>query len=213
MNLSKYLLILLVTISFTGCIGDKKAINVSELNDTSFVNENFKGNLINYSKEMSACENMSASDIASMYQVSENVVVFEDISKSDRRAPNTPPICNFFIKDGENDFQWLRGSMNIQREINKNETAYDVAKAAGNGVEWEEAWALNKSMSKSSEWIQDMGLAAVWNERKTELKIKFEGYTLSIYPLKNRMNTGEVAKNRNYKEVAIALAKAAGYIN
>ena len=213
MNLSKYLCLLWVAISFTACIGDRKAVNVSEINDTGFVNQNFKGNLIHYFKEMSACENMSASDIASMYQVSQDMVVFEDISKSDRRAPNSAPICTFFIKDGESDFQWLRGSMNIQREIGQDETAYDVAKAAGNGVEWQEAWALNKSISKSSEWIKDMGLAAVWNERKTELKIKFEGYTLSIYPLKNRMNTREVAKNRNYKEVAIAIAKAAGYIN
>ncbi len=210
----KHLVVVFLSIMMLqSCLGDKKAVNISEMNDTGFVNDNFKGNLINYSKEMSACENMSASDIASMYNVSEDMVVFEDISKSDRRVPNSAPICTFFLKDGESDFQWLRGSMNIQREIRKAETAYDIAKAAGNGEEWEEAWALNKSISKSSEWIKGMGIAAVWKESSTELKIKFNGYTLNIYPLKNRLNKSEVAKNRDYKKIAIAMAKAAGYIN
>ncbi|WP_179009110.1 hypothetical protein [Winogradskyella forsetii] len=202
-----------IAIMFSSCLGDKKNATISEMNDNSFVNENFKGNLINYSKDMSACENMSASSIASIYNISEELIVYEDVSKSDRRMPNSQPICNFFIKDGDNDFQWLKGSMNIQREIGKDEMAYDVAKAAGNGVAWEEAWALNKSISKSSEWIKDIGLAALWNESKKELKIKFRGYTLYVYPIKNRLNKAEVARQRDYKSAAIAMAKAAGYIN
>ena len=204
---------IVITLALFSCLGDKKAANVSEIGDTSFINKNFKGNLINYSNNMSACKNMSVSDIASMYHVSENRVVIQDASKSNRSAPNSSPICTFFIKDGASDFEWLRGSMNIQREITKDETAYDIAKAAGNGVEWEEAWALNKSISKSSEWVKGMGMAAVWNKSKTELKIKFKGYTLSVYPLKNRLNKVEIAKNRDYKKVAISMAKAAGYIN
>lgn len=203
---------MLITCLFS-CLGDKKAVNIAEIDDTTFVNQNFKGNLINYSKDMSACENMSVSDIASIYKVSKDMVIFDDISKSDRRAPNTAPSCMFYIKTGDNDFEWLRGSISIQREIGKDEMAYDVAKAVGNGVEWEEAWALNKSISKSSEWINDIGLATLWNESKKELKIKFKDYVLNVYPIKNRLNKVEVAKNRDYKKAAIAMAKAAGYIN
>ncbi len=202
-----------LSICLMSCLGDKKTINVSEMDDTSFVNTAFRGNLINYSKDMSACENISASDIASMYNVSENRILFQDVSKSDRRVPNSAPVCTFYIKDGDSDFVWLRGSMSIQREIDKNETAYDIAKAAGNGEEWEEAWALNKSISKSAVWIKNTGLAAVWNERKKELKIKFKGYILNVYPLKNRLNKAEVAKSRDYKAIALDMAKAAGYIN
>ena len=161
---------------------------------------------------MSACESISASDIASIYGVSEDLIVINDITKTDQRQPNSPPSCMFYIKTGDNDFEWLRGSISVQREIRKDEMAYDVAKAAGNGEEWEEAWALNKSISKSSEWIKDMGMAAVWNSKKVELKIKFNGYTLSIYPIKNKLNQAEVAKNRDYKNVAIAMAKASGFI-
>lgn len=212
MKLLQKLILGFFSICLISCVGDKKAIDVSEINDTSFVNENFKENHINYSEDMSACENMSASDIASLYNVSTDLVVFEDVSKSDRKAPNSPPVCNFFIKDGDNDFKWLKGSMSIQREIGKEETAYEVAKALGNGVEWIEAWALNKSISKSSEWVNDMGLAAVWNDKSKELKIKFIGYNLYVYPLKNSLNASEVSKNRDYKKVAIAMAKSAGFI-
>ena len=212
MKLKKLVFLLLICVCLTSCLGDKKTVNVSEMNDISFVNKNFKDNLINYSKDMSACENMSPNSIASLYNVSENMVLFEDVSKSDRRVPNSSPICSFFIKDGENDFQWLRGSISIQREIGKDEIAYDVAKAVGHGVEWKEAWALNKSISKSSVWLKGIGLAAVWNDKNKELKIKFKGYILYVNPLKNGLNKAEIAKNRDYKKVAIAMAKAAGYI-
>ncbi|WP_040279259.1 hypothetical protein [Psychroserpens damuponensis] len=212
MKLQQLLYAILFTVLLISCNGDKKVVDVSQMTDTSFVNKNFKGNLINYSEDMSACESISAKDIASMYNVSEDKIVINDITKTDRRQPNSPPSCMFYIKTGDNDFEWLRGSMSIQPEIKKNDTAYEIAKAVGNGEEWEEAWALNKSISKSSEWIKDMGMAAVWNQKKVELKIKFKGYNLSIYPIKNSLNKAEVAKNRDYKSVAIAMAKASRFI-
>lgn len=214
MKIKNLLVLSLIAITLASCLGDKKVVDVTEMNDTSsFINKNFKSNLINYSKDMSACEQMSTGDIASLYNVSGDMVVFEDISKSDRRVPNSKPACSFFIKDGENDFEWLRGSMSIEREISKNEANYENAKMTGSGEEFEEAWALQKSMSKSSEWIKDMGLAAIWNEKNKELKIKFKGYTLKVYPIKNRLNKAEVARNRDYKQMAIKMAKASGFIN
>lgn len=212
MKLQQLLFIGLFTVVLTSCFGDKKVTDITQMNDTGFVNENFKGNLINYSEDMSACESISALAIASIYGVSEDLVTINDITKTDRRQPNSPPSCMFYIKTGDNDFEWLRGSMSVQHEIKKNEMAYDVAKAAGNGEEWEDAWALNKSISKSSEWINAMGMAAMWNEKKVELKIKLKGYTLNIYPIKNKLNKAEVAKNRDYKKVAIAMAKASGFV-
>lgn len=202
-----------VAVLMSSCLGDKKTINVEELGDTSFVNDNFNGNLINYTKSMSACDNISASDIASIYEVSEGDVIIQDVTKTDQRVPNTPPSCMFYIKTGDNDFEWLRGSISVHREIGKDEYMGDIAQAAGGGENWEDAWALKKSISKSSVWIKNMGQAALWNERKSELIIKFEGYTLNVYPIKNLMNKAEVAKNRDYKKAAIAMAKAAGFTN
>lgn len=210
---SKHLVCLsLMAALFTSCLGDKKVANVSEMSDSSFVNKNFKGNIINYSKDMSACENMSASDIASIYNVSEDVVIFNDISKSDRRVPNSPPVCNFYIKDGENDFLWLRGSISAIPDDGKNTDGTITTNTTGYDKDWAEVWAIQKSMSKSSEWLDTSGLAALWNASKNELNIKFEGYTLFVTPIKNKLNKVEVAKNRDYKKAAIAMAKAAGFI-
>ena len=103
--------------------------------------------------------------------------------------------------------------MSIEREIGKDEANYENAKMIGNGEEFEEAWALQKSMSKSSEWIKNAGLAALWNDSKKELKVKFKGYTLYVNPIKNRLNKAEVAKKRDYKKIALEMAKASGFIN
>ena len=89
----------------------------------------------------------------------------------------------------------------------------DVAEAVGAGKNWEEAWSLKKSISKSAEWIPNMGKAALWNARKKTLEIKFDGYNLLINPPKNILNKEETAKNRDYKEIAIEMAKSCGFIN
>ena len=197
----------------TSCFGDKKMVDVEEMGDTSFVNKNFKGNRINYSEDKSACEQMSLSTLANLYDVSEEMIHLMDNKKSDRFRKNIEPQCGFYIETSENDYEWLRGSISLFREIGKDEMMGEIAEATGGGEKWEEAWALQKSMSKSSEWIDNIGMAALWNESKTELKIKFEGYTLTVYPPKNIGNKEEVAKNRDYKNIALAMAKAAGYTN
>lgn len=213
MNYKHFISIILLTITITSCLGDRKPVAISEMSDVSFVNYDFKGNRINYTEGMSACSQISASEIAALYEVSEDMVIIQDNSTLNTKQPNSNASCAFYIKTGENDFEWLRGSMNVSREIGKNEFMGDVAEATGSGEDWEEAWALKKSMSKSSEWIKGLGQAALWNESKTELMIKFEGYTLNVFPIKNISNAAEVAKNRNYREVAISMAKAAGFIN
>ncbi|BAO75179.1 hypothetical protein [Winogradskyella sp. PG-2] len=209
----KLSLLLSIMLVLNSCLGDKKTVEVSEMNDTSFVNKNFKGNLINYNKDNSACEQMSMSALANIYKVSQDEIHLMDNKKSDRFRKDIEPQCGFYIETSENDYEWLRGSIALFREIAKDEMMGEIAETAGSGENWEEAWALKKSMSKSSEWISDMGMAALWNERQKELKIKFDGYTLMVYPPKNITNKDEMSKNRDYKEVAIAMVKAAGYIN
>ncbi len=195
------------------CLGDKKAVNVSEIGDISFVNKNFKGNRINYVEGMSACDKISASEIAKLYDVSADKIHIEDPTKSDRYRKDMSPACMLYVKTGDNDFEWLRGAIGIKRDIAKDEYMGDVAAATGIGENWEEAWALKKSISKSAEWIPNIGMAALWYDSKKQLEIKFNGYTLEILPLKNKLNKAEGNTNRNYKKIAIEMAKAAGYIN
>ncbi len=212
-NTKNTVLCLLAASFLTACIGDRKQVDVEELGDSSFVNTNFKGNRISYDMNSSACENMSAAVIASMYSIPEDKVIFEDISKSDRRVPNSPPVCNFYIKDGENDFLWLRGSISMIPDNGKNADGTVTNTSTGYGEDWAEVWAIQKSTSKSSEWIETSGMAALWNESKRALTIKFKGYTLFVNPPGNKLNKEEVAKNRDYKKMALSMAKAAGYIN
>ena len=212
-TLKSILALSFTAIFLSSCLGDKKTANVSEIGETSFVNKNFKGNLINYSEGMSACNNISQSAIASLYNVSSDMVHIEDPTKSDRYQKNIPPACVLFIKSGGSDYEWLRGSIAVNREVGKDEYMSDVAEATGNTSNWEEAWSLKKSISSSAEWLPNMGKAALWNPKKALLEIKFEGYTLVVKPLKNMLNKAESAKNRDYKNVRIDIAKAAGFIN
>ncbi|WP_405607694.1 hypothetical protein [Polaribacter sp. Asnod1-A03] len=208
------LIILTLIISlFTSCFGDKKVTNVFEIGETSFINKNFKVNKINYTKGMSACNNITKEAIAKIYGVSASKVHVEDPTKSDRYKKDMAPACIFYVEEGDNDFMWLRGSIAVNREISKDEFMGDVAEAAGSGKNWEEAWSLKKSISKSAEWIPNLGKAALWNPKKGVLEIKFEGYTLVVNPLKNRLNKAETSKNRDYKKIAISMAKVGGYIN
>ena len=203
------LVLLLTTIS---CTGDRKSLVGQDLGDTSFVNKNFKGNLVDFDEKMSACDQITADEIASLYSFSAEDVIIQDASKLNMKN-NGKASCMFYIKSGESDFEWLRGSILVQREIGKDEYMGDVAEAVGSGENWEEAWTLKKSMYKSSEWVPGLGMAAIWNENKTTLEIKFDGYTLVVHPIKNVLNKEEVARNRDYKKMALGLAKAGGYIN
>lgn len=213
MKLKHTIFISVFALVLTSCLGDKKVTNISEIGETSFVNKNFNGNLINYTKGISACDKISESTIAKLYNVSADKVHIEDPTKSDRYKKDMEPACMFFLEDGDNDFMWLRGSIEVKREIIKEEFMGEIAEAAGTGEKWEEAWSIKKTMSKSAEWIPNLGKAALWNPKKVILEVKFDGYTLVVKPLKNILNTAEKSKNRDYKNIALSMAKAGGYIN
>lgn len=198
---------------FMACAQDKKQVDVSEMGDTSFVNNNFESNLIDYRDGMSACDQLNTADIAKLYGVSASQIVLDDPLTNPNRQATSTPICSFYVESGASDFLWLKGSISVNREIGKDEHMGEVHEATGGGENWEEAWALQKSMSKSSEWVDGLGLAALWKASANELKIRFKGYTLNIYPPTNRANQEEAAQNRDYKDVAIKIAKAAGYVN
>jgi len=114
---------------------------------------------------------------------------------------------------GENEFNYLIGGITVNREIKKDEMMGEIAEAAGGGENWKEAWALQKSISKSAEWIEGVGLAAMWKPKRRELLIKFEGYSVYVMAPGAAFNQEEKARNRDYKKIALEMAKKAGYIN
>lgn len=214
MKTKKLLCISIITLVLTACVGDVKIPDAEEMGDTtSFINEDFKGNRIDYDMNQSACEGVTKADIAELYGVSADLVRIMDNVNSDRRDSNAQPVCQFYIESGDNDFMWLRGSMAIKREMKKEEYPEYSADVSEHSENWEEMWAQQKSISKSSEWVSDLGKAAVWVGKYHNLKIKFEGYTLSVNPPRNVMNKEEQALNRDYKKMAIKIAKLSDYVN
>jgi hypothetical protein len=213
MKTKKLIIISLITIFLTSCLGDKKSIDIEEANDTtSFVNKDFKGNLIDYDKNMSACDRMSKADLAKLYDVTAEEIIWMDSASNERMTSNSPT-CNFRVMLGENEFNYLIGGITVKREIKKDEMMGEIAEAAGGGENWKEAWALQKSISKSAEWIEGVGLAAMWKPKKRELIIKFEGYSVYIMAPGSTINQEEKAKNRDYKKIALEMAKKTGFIN
>ncbi len=83
-TIQQYILFLSLVLLVNSCIGDRKTIIGEDLGDTSFVNANFKGNAINYTDGMSACDKLSVNALAKLYNVSPDLVVIEDPTKSDR---------------------------------------------------------------------------------------------------------------------------------
>lgn len=213
MKISNLISLFIIGLMLTACLGDKKSINIEEANDTtSFVNKDFKGNLIDYDDNMSACSKMTKADLASLYDVSADDIYWMDSATNDRMNSRVPT-CNFRVMIGEDEFNYLIGGITVNREIKKDEMMGEIAEATGGGENWEEGWALQKSISKSAEWIKDVGLAAMWKPKKRELHIKFEGYSVYIMAPGAAFNQEEKARNRDYKKIALEMAKKAGYIN
>jgi len=208
----KLLLLTVLAATVFACIGDRKSIAVEDLGDTSFVNEDFKGNAIDYQEGMSACDRLDAAVIAELYGVSTEQVVITDPTKSDRFDKTLPPSCKFHVLLSDQMGDHLVGTIGVVKEVGKDEMMGEIAEAAGNGENWQEAWALKKSMRESTEWIEDMGKAALWTGKKRRLEIKFDGYTLTILAPGAPFNPKEQEKNRDYKSIAIAIAEAAGFL-
>lgn len=194
MKYLKITTICLMTIILWSCVGDKKSIIGADLSEDSFVNKNFKGNLINYDENMSACGNISEAGVLQLYDSSNKIMIRD--SSTDDRLQTIYPTCKLTVML---DKGYLLGSLSLVPVLNKEEN-------------WVEDLALEKATSKSAEWVEDMGKAAMWKASTRKLSIRFEGYTLyvTVPGLSNSPDNKE--RNKNQKAKAIALAKMAGYI-
>lgn len=192
------IIISLVVVFLASCKGDKKSVIGAGLSDDSFVNKNFDGNLINYDKNMSACSNFSKADLATHYDVANDAIMIKD-SSNDDRLQTLYPTCKLTIMLGEGK-GYLLGQITVIPESQKAEN-------------WNKSWALKKAASKSSEWIKGVGKAALWKPNKRELLIKFDDYILSTTVPGLNYDPNKKDRNDKYKNIALAMAKSAGYIN
>ncbi len=194
----KYTLLVFSILLFFACdnpVGDKKSTidSVNEIGNTSFVNKNFNGNLIQYNSDLNPCEMLTQDALANLYQVGTDKIQVIGGNGSFQT-------CTYRVLLGE-EFNFLTGSMLI------------LPDPSGDVIDsWAEQWSIQKAASKSSEYLPNMGKAALWKGGNRTLKIKFEGYTLEIMAPGAPFNKEEKKKNRDYKSIAIGMAKEAGFL-
>jgi hypothetical protein len=188
--MKKILLFSLTILLFSNCFGDKKIAIGTDFNDTSFVNKGFKTKKI--FKDLAApCSYLSKAILAKLYNTKEeNIFLIEGnntISKG----------CAIRIKLSDSEFDYITGVINFYEEPNKTQ----------DGSTWVETWQIQKNVSKSAEWIPNLGKAAFFKGKKRELRVKFDNYVFTIVAPGGAFNQVEKAKNRDYKKIAIELAK------
>ncbi|MEM7105659.1 MAG: hypothetical protein AAF502_21150 [Bacteroidota bacterium] len=183
---------LITTISFllTACFGDKNTIIGQELGDTDFVNTNFSGNKVAFSAlPKTMCSYINEAKVKELYPDA-NKVLYDDGQTFMNKS------CRFLVYMGDNEYDYLSG------------TLFAVEDKLAEGEDWKETWELKKKMSKSSAYVPGLGKAAVWIGKKRELSVKMEGYMVMLTIPGAPFNKEELAKNRDYKSIAIEIAKS-----
>jgi hypothetical protein len=191
-TLYRIAIISLLTFFLTSCFGDKNTVVGQELGDTNFVNTNFSGNKKDFAAlPKNMCEFISESNVKSLYPDA-NKILFDDGKTFMTKS------CRFLVYLGDNEYDYLNG------------TIIAVEDTVAEGEDWKESWELKKKMSKSSSFVSDLGKAAIWIAKKRELSIKMDGYIITITVPGSPFNKDEIAKKRDYKKIAIEIAKNTG---
>ncbi len=180
----------LITLLLSSCFGDKKSAIGTTFNDSSFVNKSFSGNKINFMDISSPCNYTSKEALAKLYNTSEDKVVLIGGNAQSKT-------CTIRIQLSEEEFDYITGAIHFFEEANKR----------SDGTTWEDDWQLQKGMSRSAQWISNMGKAAMYKNAKRELLVKFDEYTMSVIAPGSAFNKTEKALDRDYEKIAVAMAK------
>lgn len=193
--IKKILLFSVTLVLFTNCFGDKKSAVGTDFNNTSFVNKKFT-NKVSFSEIEDVCSYVSAQHLAKLYNVNETDITIIKGNSTNKR-------CSFYVKLSDQKLDHIIGSIGFYEEKDKNE----------DGSTWIESWQIRKNVSKSAEWIPNLGQAAYYRGSKRELFVKFKDYTMSITAPGSAFNKIEKEKNRDYKKIALALAEKTPILN
>jgi hypothetical protein len=187
--MKKTIVFSLIVCLFSACFGDRKSAIGTDFNDKSFINKNFKGNKIKFSKITTPCNYVSKEALANLYNVTQDQVYLIG-------GNSTSKTCTIRVKMSDAEHDYITGSIHFYEEIDKTE----------DGSSWVDTWQIQKGVSKSSEWIPNLGKAAFYKGSKRELRIKFNNYVLSVTAPGGAFNEVEKSKNRDYKKIALDMA-------
>lgn len=180
----------LMILLLSSCFGDKKSAIGTNFNDSSFVNISFSGNKMNFADINSPCNYTSKEALAKLYNTSEEKVILIGGNAQSKT-------CTIRIQLSDQEFDYITGAIHFYEEANKR----------SDGTTWEDDWQLQKGISKSAQWISNMGKAAMYKNAKRELLVKFDEYTMSVVAPGSAFNEKEKELNRDYEKIAVAIAK------
>ncbi|WP_430409788.1 hypothetical protein [Kordia sp.] len=181
-----------ISFILTGCFGDKDTIIGKELGDTSFINKNFSGNKIAFAAlPKNMCSYINEAKIKELYPDATKIL-FDDGKTFQTKS------CRFLVYNSEEEYNYLSGAI------------FAVEDQLAEGENWKETWELKKKVSKSSEFVSGLGKTAIWVGKKRELFIKMDGYMITITVPGSTFKEEEVAKNRDYKSIALKIANSTG---
>ena len=188
MKLFKHTIITLLVTLLASCLGDQKTVVGQEFGDTSFVNENFKGNNKNFSElPKDLCEFLNETTILKGYN---NATAVTFNGKNSFMNKN----CQFTVTFFNDNTQFIKGSVFIYED---NETD-----------NWQETWEFKKKRFKSASYVKNLGMVAVWNGKLRKLEIKMKGYTAAITVPQKMLAKNKLDNNTDVKNVAVAVAKS-----
>jgi len=182
------LLLLGTALLFASCISDQKTIIGQEFEDSDFVNENFKGNKKNFSDlPKDLCEFLDEASILRGYNNATSVLF-------NGKNPFVNKNCQFSVIFFNDQSQYIIGTLFI------NEDTY--------AEDWKDHWEMKKKRFRSAEYIKNLGMAAIWNDKQRTLDIKMKGYTVVITVPSKMIAKNKIDTNANVKDIAIAIANS-----
>ena len=177
--MKNYLISGLIILLFSSCFGDKKSAIGTNFDDSSFVNKSFTGNKLDFSGISQPCTYTSKEALAKLYNTTEDKVILIGGNAESKT-------CTIRVQLSDEEFDYITGAIHFFEEANQRP----------DGTTWEDDWKLQKGISKSSQWISNLGKGAMYKEAKRELLVKFDDYTMSIIAPGSSFNETEKAQNR-----------------
>ena len=182
------LLLLVTALLSASCIGDQNTVIGQEFEDSDFVNENFKGNKKNFSDlPKDLCEFLDEASILKGYNNATSVLFNGKNSFVNKN-------CQFSVIFFNDQSQYIIGTLFI------NEDTYVE--------DWKDHWEMKKKRFRSAEYIKNLGMAAIWNDKQRTLDIKMKGYTVVITVPSKMIAKNKIDTNANVKDIAIAIANS-----
>lgn len=191
-NIYRIAFTMVLSFLLISCFGDKNTVIGQDLGDTDFINKNFAGNKKSFSElPKNMCEFISEAKVKEFYPDSKNILFDDGKTFASKN-------CRFLVYMSDEKFDYLSG------------TIFAAENVLAEGEDWKQTWELKKKMSKSATYVSGLGQTAIWIGKKRELSVKMDGYIITITVPGSPFNKEELAKKRDYKNIAVEIAKSTG---